>query len=298
MKRSNRIVLFAGIVLAIASFAGIVLVLGNQTPPAPPPAPVANLPTVYAKVDMPLGTVITADMLETRPLAVAIRPIDAYGDPGKVIGNTVRTNVKAGAQMTAAMFGANAAGAAEIASRLEPGLRAIAVTVDQATGVGSLISVGDRVDMVIGLTAVPVVTISPETGLPVALDPTSLSSTSSKLLLQNMQVIGTLVPPAPVPAGGAAASPAPAAGAALIGSQQLVILAVTAQQAEVIKFAQVVAGSSISLVLRSPRDFRDGSGNPVNPEPDKTSGTVLRTLIDDYGVLPPQVIPAINLPTR
>jgi Flp pilus assembly protein CpaB len=74
-----------------------------------------------------------------------------------------------------------------------------------------------------------------------------------------------------------------------------VILAVTPQQAEVIKFAQI--DGQITLVLRSPKDFGDASGNPVQPPVDKTSGVILKTLIDQYGVLPPQVIVASNLPT-
>ena len=73
------------------------------------------------------------------------------------------------------------------------------------------------------------------------------------------------------------------------------ILAVTPQQAEVIKFAQL--DGQISLVLRSPKDFVDAAGNPVSPAEATTSGIVLRTLIDKFGVLPPEVIPALNLPT-
>jgi Flp pilus assembly protein CpaB len=81
----------------------------------------------------------------------------------------------------------------------------------------------------------------------------------------------------------------------LNGQQELVILAVTPQQAEVIKFAQI--DGQISLVLRSPKDFVDASGAPVSPQADVTSGIVLKTLIDKFGVLPPEVIPAKNLPT-
>ena len=73
------------------------------------------------------------------------------------------------------------------------------------------------------------------------------------------------------------------------------ILAVTPQQAEVIKFAQL--DGQISLVLRSPKDFLDANGAPLAPQPDQTSGVILRTLIDNFGVLPPQVIPATGLPT-
>ena len=97
------------------------------------------------------------------------------------------------------------------------------------------------------------------------------------------------------PCPSTAAAPAGASGSApsttLTGASELVILAVTAQQAEVIKFAQI--DGQITLVLRSPKDFRDQSGAPIVPPADTTSGVVLKTLIDQYGVLPPQVIAAI-----
>ncbi len=254
--------------------------------------------------DIPLGTVVTADMVETKPVDITVRPTDAIGDPGVVIGKTVRTDVRAGAEINPAMFSTGAGGGTEVASLLEPGLRAIAVQVDQSTGVGTLINVGDRVDMVVGFTGadkVPVVTVDPTTRelTPVA----GINSTTTKLILQDMQVIGTLVPPAAPTTSGSGTSGTSGAsggsttttvGTSLTGQQELVILAVTAQQAEVIKFAQI--DGQISLVLRSPKDFRDASGAPVVPAPDVTSGIVLKTLIDKFGVLPPEVIQATNLP--
>jgi hypothetical protein len=77
----------------------------------------------------------------------------------------------------------------------------------------------------------------------------------------------------------------------LTNQPMIVILAVTAQQAEVIKFAQVQASSNtavgdtnmpITLILRAPAD--------ASAPPDKTSGIVLKTLIDQYGVLPPGLL--------
>jgi pilus assembly protein CpaB len=300
LKRSNRLVLLLGVLLAVAAFVGIVVVFNNQNKPVNT-APTA-LPTVYAKVDIPLGTVVTADMVETKPVDITVRPADAIGDPGVVIGKTVRTDVRSGAEMNLAMFSTGAGGGTEVASLLEPGLRAIAVQVDQSTGVGTLINVGDRVDMVVGFTGadkVPVVTVDPTTK---ALTPVAgINSTTTKLILQDMQVIGTLVPPAaPTTSGsssgtsGASGGTTATTGTSLTGQQELVILAVTAQQAEVIKFAQI--DGQISLVLRSPKDFRDAAGAPVVPAPDVTSGIVLKTLIDKFGVLPPVVIQATNLP--
>jgi len=72
-----------------------------------------------------------------------------------------------------------------------------------------------------------------------------------------------------------------------------VILAVDAQQSELIKFSQLDA--SISLVLRSPDDFVDpttGAPLPVVP-PTETTGVILKTLVDQYGVLPPELVETV-----
>jgi Flp pilus assembly protein CpaB len=115
-----------------------------------------------------------------------------------------------------------------------------------------------------------------------------------KLILQGMQVLGTLLPPvAPPPAaaeGEPVASAAP--GTVLNEQQEIVILAVTAQQAEVIRYAQQMANPllTLSLVLRSPDDFIDPeTGEPVPPVLAETTGITLQELINTYGVLPPTI---------
>jgi len=302
LKRSNRLVLLIGILLAVVAFGGVI-VLFNQKQAPTSTAP-TELPTVYAKQNIPLGTVITIEMVEARNQEIAVRPADAFGDVGQVVGKTVRTEIKQGALLLPSDFSAGAGGGSQdVAHLLDPGLRAIAVQVDQSTGVGTLINVGDRVDMVIGFTGAdkfPLVTVDPTTKALTTV--AGINSTTTKLILQNMQVIGTLVPPAPAStsgsSGGSGTSGSSGGGASttsLTGQQELVILAVTAEQAEVIKFAQI--DGQISLVLRSPKDFVDANGNPVAPVAEKTSGIVLKTLIDKFGVLPPEVIPAQNLPT-
>ena len=70
------------------------------------------------------------------------------------------------------------------------------------------------------------------------------------------------------------------------------ILAVTAQQAEVIRYAQTMANPliTLSMVLRSPDDFIDPiTGEPVPPVIAETSGITLQELIDNFGVLPPTI---------
>jgi hypothetical protein len=83
-----------------------------------------------------------------------------------------------------------------------------------------------------------------------------------------------------------------------------VILSVTAQQAEVIRYAQLQANPllTLSLILRSPDDFIDpATGQPLVPLNAETTGVTLKILLDQYGVLPPviegPVLPNNRLPT-
>ena len=297
LKRSNRLILLIGIFLAIVAFVGIVLVFqgqGTGTANTPP----AELPTVYAKVDIPFGTQVTADQVEAKVKPVDQRAADAFSDVGLVIGRTVTTNVLAGKQLQEADFALSRTGQAPIAGNLEQGLRAVAIQVDQLSGVGTLINVGDRVDLIAGFSGpdkFPVITVDPTTKQITPVQ--GLNSTSVKVLLQDLQVVGTLFSTPPAAQGQTQtegqAQPGPSSppAASLSGQQELVIVAVTPQQAEVIKFAQL--DGTITLALRSPKDFKDANGNPVVPPPDKTTGIILKTLVDQYGVLPPEVIEAV-----
>jgi pilus assembly protein CpaB len=290
LKRSNRLVLLIGVFLAVVAFVGIAVILSgdgdrSSNSAATPPT---KLQTVIATRDIPLGIRVTAQMVSQQELNVSERKIGAYENVGQVIGQVTRKPITKGAHITPADF-IDTGGVTDI--EVPAGQRAIAVQVDQVTGVGTVIKSGDYVDMVLGLTGdrFPVVTLDPndDTITVVA----GLNGTSVKLLLEGMQVLGTLLPPAPAQQGEQpAASGEPTT--TLQGQQEIVILSVTAQQAEVIKFAQI--DGDISLALRSPADFVDEQGNPVVSVPAGTTGIILKTLVDGgYGVLRPELVEAI-----
>ena len=290
MKRSNRLVLLIGVFLAALAFVFVIVILngGPTTRDPNASAPPSKVATIIASRDIALGVTITKDMLKSQDLEPAVRQPGAFGDTSQVIGSVTRAAIKTGQQITIGAFteqsGAN--------FQCPAGFTCIAVQVDQLSGVGTLIKTGDYVDMVAGIgTTFPI--IDTKTTGKVADE--AYDHTSVKVLLQGMQVVTTLLPAAPAaetgvatPAPGASAAPATGGGTALNGQQEIVILAVTPQQAEVIKFAQL--DGNITLVLRSPKDFVDEQGNPVIPEAVTTTGIVLKTMITDYGVLIPKVI--------
>ncbi len=293
MKRSNRLVLLVGVFLAVVAFVGIILISQGGTGSGTPPVATTG-PVVIAAVDIPLSSTVKATDVKIETKDLTAISAGAFTDVSQVIGKIARTSLKAGAQVTADAF---LSSSTLVHPVVPAGLRAISVQVDQVTGVGTVIQNGDYVDLVAGLTGdkFPVVTVNPTDNAITVV--AGVSGTSVKVLLQGIQVIGTLLPPATAAAAGSGTSgdgSTPAQpGTALNGQLEIVILAVTPQQAEVIKYAQI--DSTISLVLRSPDDFQDPTtGEAITPIPVQTTGVILKTLVDTYGVLPPEVIETVT----
>jgi Flp pilus assembly protein CpaB len=296
LKRSNRLVLLIGVFLAVVAFVGIIIILSGSSGPGGGKASASPtiLSTVIAAKDIALGVRITEDMLTKKDLPTSQRKAGAFEIPSQVVGQTARRAITSGAQIEKADFIESVNNFA-----VPAGMRAIAVQVDMVSGVGTLIKTGDYVDMVVGLTGdkFPVVTLNPQDDSITVV--AGLNSTSVKLLLDGIQVLGTIRQAAPT-TGNQNNAPAPSAGAAATErpttlndeTQELVLLGVTAQQAEVIKFAQI--DGTISLVLRSSADFVDANGEPIVSLPPGTTGIILKTLVDGgYGVLRPELVEAI-----
>jgi pilus assembly protein CpaB len=288
LKRSNRLVLLIGVFLAIVAFVGVIVISSGGGGNGPAATPPVEGPVVVAIADIPLSTKVQEAQVEeqVKPLT-EILP-GAYTDISQVVGKVVRQAVTAGAQLTGDTFGQTSGSILNIET--PAGQRSIAVEVDQVTGVGTVIKTGDYVDMVVGFASdkFPVVTQNPvDDSFQVV---AGLNGTSVKLLLQGMQVLGTLLPVPTNTDPNASAEP----GTALNDQREIVILAVTPQQVEVIKFAQL--DGSISLVLRSAEDFIDPVTGEIIPVvvPSTTTGIILKSLVDDYGVLPPELVETVT----
>ena len=298
MKRSNRLVLLIGVFLAVLAFVGIALLLGNGGGGGPStPPPVTELPTVIATKDIPLGSTVTADMLKVENRKIDTdRKTTAFTSAELVIGHVARRPITTGAQLETADFDTSTTGCGTI--DVPKGLRAISVQVDQVSGVGTIINSGDYVDLLVGFTGdkFPVVTVNPTDQTITVVS--GLNGTSVKLLLQGMQVLCRQLPP-PTAAQAQAPAASPGAGTtgtgttqtSLNGQQEIVILGVTTTQAEVIKYSQL--DGSISLALRSGKDFVDANGQPIIPVPDVTGGITLKKLTTDFAVPIPELVEAI-----
>lgn len=287
MRRTSRLVLLLGIFLAALTFV-VVLVIGgggnnnNITPQASAPTTATVL---EAAVDIPLGTVITADvtatLFKTETLPVTAIKTGAFGDASQAIGMTTRATLRTGQQIGSGDF-QNRAIPLEVAA----GERAFAIQINELTGVGNLVDVGDNIDLIISLSggAFPVTQVLDDGSVTVVAGINPLS-VKLPLLLQDVQIIGVITQPAPAPAEGTQGQPAPSAAPVITGANKLLILSVTPAQAEVLLFART--SGTLDVILRSPSD----AGVTV-----ETTGVILKTLVDEYGILPPEIV-QVPIPT-
>jgi pilus assembly protein CpaB len=283
LKRSNRLFIVVGILLAAVAFVAVLLLASR---PAPDDAAPLTVAVVVATAEIPVGTQLTPDMLTTeeRPEAQAV---DSYGSPDEVVGEIVRRDVAAGQVLRTTDFevGEFAITAADVPA----GQRAIAVALDKVGSVGFLVQAGDSVDIVLavrdgdGLN--PVVGPDPPR-FPVLeneegvygdwkADP-NLNTTTVKVLVENVPVL-TILRPAPMDPDTPAIQDEPA---------WMAVLAVSPEDAELVRFAQL--DGNLSLLLRSPEDRQS--------DPAGTTGVTLRRLVDEFGVLPPG--PVTSQPIR
>jgi pilus assembly protein CpaB len=272
--------LIAGVMLAGVAFVAVLAFGGMGTPTVVTPP--ADVNVVVAAVDLQLGTELTPDKLTTQTRAQADAS-GTYQRPEELVGQIVRRTVAAGQALTAADFDTNSQ--AQIASSLQSGQVAIAVPLSKVDAVGMLIQPGDRVDVLITMKDLdglnPIVQPNPNAGQTTvdgsAPDPyiildSYLNNTTVKVVVQNVQIL--------------AVQPKTGDAANLVNQNAapepdvIVVIAVTAQQSEIVRYGQV--DGNISLVLRAPGDA--GAADAA------TTGITLKWLVDHYGVLPPQAV--------
>lgn len=104
--------------------------------------PESKAQVVVLTNDLPAGHVLTEIDLEVREIPESFRPVDAVEHPAEAVGQTVKTDRAKGDILRLRHLGEP--------MELEAGERAIAIRVDDASGMGGLIAPGD----IVGLTAV------------------------------------------------------------------------------------------------------------------------------------------------
>jgi len=277
VKRSNRLVILVGVLLAVLAFVAIVILLNQRPDPGTGVDTEPQTATVLvATQDIAIGDVVTTDMVETDEIPVEAVQLGALIDPSQLGGRPALYDLPTGAQVTERLFGAE--GTVDIEGQLLPGEKAMAVQFDAVTGVNFLIQQGDHVDVILTLDfAAGTVAGSPN------LRPNDTEMVRTvKTVLQNKRVLyvsATNIPPPPVidDEGNEVPQPDTVAPNTII-----VILAGTDADAELLTYAQRDAGElgSLKLTLR-------GADDDVAED---TTGITLADVIDTHGLVVPTTV--------
>lgn len=283
MKRSNRLVILVGVLLAVLAFVGIVVLLGNKTA-GPGTTAKTTVPVLVAKQDIALGDPVTPAMVVVKEVSPDAVSGTRYADPSQMTGRPALYPVSKDQQVSQEVFGAT--GNYCITCQLQPGEKAIAFQVDRVTGLDFLVQPGDHIDIVYEKDITPAQPTVDSVGKPnPRFEPiTGLADVATvKTLLQNKRVLyvsATKIKPAANPS----ATPAPGTQTTTEAPIESVIIvfAGTDADAEVIKFAQTdfsVTGP-LTAILRNSKDDKQ----------ETTAGVTLKLLVDTFGIPIPEII--------
>ena len=148
MKRSNRLVILVGVLLAVLAFVAIVILLNQQRAPDAAAEPITETVLVATQA-LEIGDSVTPDVVEEQQ----VDPEAVQGTPLRsttaVAGQPALFPIPAGSQVTAEVIGIGDQLAVNLAAQLEPGEKAISFMVDPATGLDFLIKPGDSIDIIL-----------------------------------------------------------------------------------------------------------------------------------------------------
>ena len=294
MKRSNRLVILVGVLLAVLAFVAIVILL-NQRETAEAPDEVRE--TVLVATDaIAIGDPVTPDRVEEReidPEAVQGTPL---GSSSAVSGQPALFAIPAGSQVSAEAIGIGSQLAINIPALLSPGEKAIAFQVDRATGLDFLVKAGDTIDVVLSQSVTVLQetedsALNPDEEAPQRFEPVEgLEDVRTvKAVLQNKRVLYVSATRAqeqePVDSDGDGVPDAEQPAQPVIDSV-IIVFAGTAQDAEVIKFAQndLNEFGSLTVIVRHADD----------DVVETTTGITIDQLVEAYGLRLPAIIEQLN----
>ncbi len=298
MKRSNRLVILVGVLLAVLAFVGVVIVLNSNSGSGPTGsnAETPKVAVLVAKADIAIGDPVTPDKVEVAQVDPAAVVGTRFADASQVTGQRAIYDIPAGTQVPQEALGIGTAGQYCIECQLKPGEKAIAFQVDRVTGLDFLLQPGDHVDVVLAET-VQVLQPTQDTANASPgqqrFEPVQglEASRTVKTILTDKRVLyvsatrNRTVPASPSP--GQTAAPA---SADIQSDSVIIVIAGSDQDAEVVKFAQndfSVVGP-LTAILRRAADADEG----VTEE--TTTGITIDILFSQYGIPVPNIIQALG----
>ena len=294
MKRSNRLVILVGVLLAVMAFVGIVVLLGRSTGPTNPVP--TTVKVLVAKADIAIGDAVTPDKVVVKDVAPDAVSGTRFSDPSQLTGSPALYPIAKDQQVSQESVGLGQRASVCITCQLQPGEKAIAFQVDRVTGLDFLVQPGDHIDIVYRAEITVLQPTSDTVNLPVAkqrFEPiTGLeASPTVKTLLQNKRVlyvsatrIRSLTDTTATPSPGQQANTQTSVAIETV----VIVFAGTDADAEVVKFAQTdqsVIGP-LTAILRNVKD--EGV--------ETTTGLTLKLLVETFGIPIPDII-RVSLPS-
>jgi len=315
-KRGGRFLLILGAGLALLAFAVVYILTSKNTGSADagttdaPPEPVMASVAVV-NMDVPAYTVLDASNVATVDVEASTVVSGTSSNPNMVYGKMTLMPLSKGQpvmvnQLTTSGF----------SNVIEKGKRAYTLPIPERGTFGGALSENDYLDLL--WTASFEVT-QPAAGADGKTETVKKDLHTTKTILQNVQVLRVIslrpanAPPANGSGSGAAPAEQTAAGPTTTNKsspattaayatdappQAVLIIAVTDQQAEVIKYAQ--ENGTLDLALRSSAAQKGPDGQTLkgpdgkdivgDHDPEKTTGITGKVLVEQYGLLVPEII--------
>jgi Flp pilus assembly protein CpaB len=298
VKRSNRLVILVGVLLAVLAFVAIVILL-NQDPGDDDDTAEPTTETVLvATTDIAIGDPVTPDVVEEREVPMGAVQQTPLRSASQVGGQPALFAVPTGSQVTAELIGVGTNPSVNIAGQLQPGEKAVTFQVDRVTGVDFLVKPGDTIDIVLSEQ----ISVLQETADSAAnTDPEAPARFEAVTGLENQRTVKAVLQDKRVlyVSSTRAVQPEPrdTNGDGVIDDQDeqpeeavvdsvIIVFAGTTQDAEVIKFAQndLTETGSLTAVIRNAED----------DAVEETLGITIDQLVEEYGLRIPDIVEQLN----
>ena len=295
MKRSNRLVILVGVLLAVLAFVAIVILLNSQEPQQGVVED-ATETVLVANEEIEIGEEITPDKVreeEVDPDAVVGTPLRSTTE---LQGQPAIFSVPADSQVSAETIGRVGQGIVDLPALLNPGEKAIAFQVDRVTGTNFLVKPGDTIDIILSQSISVLQETADSAANPDAEAPPRFETVTGlenqrtvKAILQDKRVIYVsatrAIEPEPVEDTNEDGviddrDEAPVQG---VIDSVIIVFAGTAQDGEVIKFAQNADGEAGALTAI----VRNADDEGVIED---TLGITIDQLVEEYGLRIPNIV--------
>ena len=294
MKRSNRLVILVGVLLAVLAFVAIVILL-NQREEATPVD--ENTETVLvATEDIDIGEEVTPAKVEEAEVQPAAVQGTALSDISIVSGQPAVFRIPSGAQVTGEAINLGDTPLHDIPALLNPGEKAVSFQVERVGGLDFLVKPGDTVDIVV---TAEITVLQPtqdsvdaeDPNAPVRMEPVpGLEEVRSvKAILQDKRVIYVSATRAtqdePIDSDGDGTPDEEQPERPVIDSV-IIVFAGSAQDAEVMRLAQrdISENGALSVVVRHAED----------DEIEETLGITIDELVSEYGLRVPAIVELLS----